>query len=83
MQVNLANEDMVVIVTARKEEFREQTENFLLKNGVCFDHIIFEAPYGERILINDRKPSGLAMSVAVNTDRDEDWMVDVQIDKKL
>ena len=80
---NLPDGDMVVIVTARKEEFREQTENFLLKNGVCFDHIIFEAPYGERILINDRKPSGLAMSVAVNTDRDEDWMVDVQIDKKL
>lgn len=35
-----------------------------------YDGIIFGAPYGERILINDRKPSGLAMAIAVNAQRD-------------
>ena len=27
-------------------------------------------PYGERILINDKKPSGLRTSIAINKERD-------------
>ena len=42
--------------------------------------IIYELPYGERILINDQKPSGLKTSIAVNTERDvfmkEEFVVD-------
>ena len=74
---------MVIIVTARKEEYREITERFLEENGVRYDHIIFGAPYGERIVINDKKPSGLPVSVAVNTDRDEEWNVEYKVDEKL
>lgn len=76
-------DDLVVIITARKEESREQTERFLRENGVRYDHIIFGAPYGERILINDKKPSGLPMSVAVNIDRDAEWSVDYDVDESL
>ena len=76
-------EDMIVIVTARKEEVREQTEEFLRANGIRYDHIIFNAPYGERIVVNDRKPSGLNMSVAVNLDRDEIRPLDFVIDETL
>ena len=68
---SIPNEDLIIIITARKEEYRDETEAFLQENGIRYDHIIFEAPYGERIVVNDRKPSGLDMSVAVNIDRDD------------
>ena len=38
---------------------------------IRYDHIIFDLPYGERILVNDIKPGGLQTSIAVNTQRDE------------
>ena len=66
----ISEDDMIIFVTSRTEEYRKPTEDFLRKNRIRYDHIIFGAPYGERILINDRKPSGLDMSVAVNTERD-------------
>lgn len=62
--------DMVVFITSRTDEYRQLTIDFLRVNSIRYDHIIFNAPYGERILINDCKPSGLSMSVAVNTQRD-------------
>ena len=66
----IPEDDMIFFITSRTEEYRELTVDFLRKNNIRYDHIIFGAPYGERILINDRKPSGLDMSVAVNTERD-------------
>jgi len=73
----LPDGDMVVFVTSRTLEYKEQTESFLTEHGIRYDHVIYNAPYGERILINDRKPSGLHMAVAVNAERDE--MVDIRI----
>ena len=60
----------MVILTSRTEEYREITETFLAERGIRYDHILFSMPMGERILVNDRKPSGLDMAVAVNLDRD-------------
>ncbi len=62
--------DMIIFLTSRKETERQQTEKFLAENGVRYEHIIFGAPYGERILMNDRKPSGLEMSIALSGERD-------------
>ena len=67
---SLPDKDMVIFLTSRKEEYREITENFLKENNIRYDHIIYGAPYGERILINDDKPSGLKMSVAITGERD-------------
>lgn len=67
---SLPDKDMVIFLTSRKEEYREITENFLEENNIRYDHIIYGAPYGERILINDDKPSGLKMSVAITGERD-------------
>lgn len=64
------DKDMIIFLTSRSEEYRDVTENFLKCNRVRYDHIIFEAPYGERILINDDKPSGLKMSIALGGRRD-------------
>ncbi len=62
--------DMIIFLTSRKEEYQERTERFLRENGVRFDHIIYGLPYGERILMNDRKCSGLDCAIALSNDRD-------------
>lgn len=61
--------DMIIFITSRKAEYRDITENFLQENQIRYDFIIFEAPFGERILVNDKKPSGLKMAIAINTER--------------
>lgn len=80
---NIPPEDMVIFVTSRTEEYRQITKNFLRKNHVRYDHIVFGAPYGERILVNDRKPSGLEMAVAVNPRRDEFMDTTFKVDETL
>ena len=74
---------MVIILTSRTEEYREQTLNFLRENGVRCDHIIFSAPYGERILVNDNKPSGLRTALVVETDRDRAPDAVFMVDERL
>lgn len=68
---NIADGDLVIIITARKETYREQTIATLINNKIRFDHIIFDAPVGERILFNDIKPSGLETAKAINVNRNE------------
>lgn len=80
---NISNEDMVIIVTSRKSQYAAETENFLHRNQIRYDHIIYDAPLGERILINDRKPSGLNMAFAINTKRDIATDVRFLIDSSL
>lgn len=70
-------EDMIIFLTSRKKEQKDLTEEFLKNNHVRYDYIIYGAPYGERILINDRKPSGLETAVSVSCFRDK--MVDIGI----
>lgn len=67
----IPDEDYIVIFTSRTEEYREMTIEFLKKQGIRYDDILFNMPMGERIIVNDRKPSGLAMSIAINTTRDQ------------
>lgn len=62
-------EDKIIIFTSRTDEYKKMTTDFLLEHGIRFDNILFNMPMGERIIINDRKPSGLGMSVAINIDR--------------
>ena len=62
--------DMIIIVTARNESEREKTLRSLVIHNLRFDHIIFNAPTGERVIINDSKPKGLKTAIAWNIDRD-------------
>ena len=75
--------DMIVFLTSRKEKYRINTVQFLESNSIRYDHIIFDAPYGERILINDDKPSGLHMSIGVNKKRDGNDLPKILIDDDL
>lgn len=63
--------DKIIILTSRNNSLRETTENFLKENGIKYDLIIFDLPLGERILINDLKPSGLQTAYAINLERDK------------
>lgn len=75
--------DMVIFVTSRTDEYMDQTKSFLAENDIRYDAIINNAPYGERILINDDKPSGLNMAVAVTTKRNILIASEFQIDENL
>lgn len=75
--------DFIVFLTSRKEDSQQLTLNFLEQEKIRYDRIVFGAPYGERILINDRKPSGLPMAFAINTDRDKMCNTEFVIDQSL
>jgi len=64
-------QDTVIALTARPESQRAATLSLLAEHDLRVDHAIFDLPTGERILLNDRKPSGLATAFAVNLARDE------------
>lgn len=76
-------EDMIIILTSRKAEDEDKLRFFLHKNELRFDHIIFDAPMGERILINDEKPSGLNMAYAISKKRDDNLNLNICIDESL
>ena len=79
----IPRDDMILFVTSRTEEYRQMTLDFLKKNGIRYDSIIFNAPYGERILINDKKPSGLVTALAINTERDKFQYINFTVDKNI
>ena len=64
-------EDRIIILTSRTDEYKQQTISFLHESGIRYDEILFNMPMGERIVVNDRKPSGLDMSIAININRDK------------
>lgn len=75
--------DKIIFLTSRTENEREMTEKFLEESAVRYNDIIYNAPYGERILVNDAKPSGLCTAIAVNTMRDVFMEDQFEIDETL
>jgi hypothetical protein len=68
---SIPEEDFIIFTTARNSSFREITESFLKVNHIRYNLILFDLPSGERVIINDKKPSGLLMSHSINLERDE------------
>ena len=79
----LSPDDKVVLLTARKEEYLPALKDFLAKNNIRYDFLLTDMPMGERILVNDRKPSGLDMSFAINKNRDDVFDIAYKINKEL
>jgi hypothetical protein len=79
----IPSSDLVVIITSRTEAHREATVRFLADHGIRYDHIIFGAPFGERIVVNDAKPSGLRTAVSVSLGRDQGPQLTVTVDESL
>ena len=67
----IPKDDYILILTSRTEGYRDMTIRFLQNNQIRYDKILFNIPMGERIIINDQKPSGLDMAVAVNIRRNK------------
>jgi hypothetical protein len=81
---NIPAGDTIILLSARQEVWREATLTWLGAEGLRFDHALFGLPTGERILINDKKDSGLATAVAVNLPRNAGLgHVDIVIDSNL
>ncbi len=81
---SLPDEDFILIMTAREKQAREKTEAFLKKHNIRYNELLFEMPMGERILLNDNKPSGLKCAYAVSPNRNEGLAsLEVIIDKTL
>lgn len=81
--INLPKEDKVILLTARKQEYLKNLKNFLKENNIRYDYLLTDMPMGERILVNDRKPSGLNTAFAINKNRDEDYNIEYRINKEL
>lgn len=73
---NIPETDKIVFLTSRTDNEKKITEKFLAEHDIRYNDIVYNAPYGERILVNDKKPSGLLTAIAVNTDRDK-FMQDI------
>ena len=80
---NLSDEDFVIFLTARKADELMNLKAFLCKSGIRFDCILTNIPVGERILINDIKPSGLLTAHSVNKKRDEPLAIDYVVKEDL
>ena len=79
----IGKSDFVILVTSRDERYRERTERSLKKVGVCYNVIIMNLPVGERIVINDRKPSGLKTAFSINLERNKGLkFIDIIMDNK-
>ena len=64
---------MVIIVTARPDEYRTQTELELYKHGIPCDYLLMNLPHAQRIVINDFANSNpFPACSAVNLQRNSD-----------
>lgn len=72
---SIPKDDYIIILTARFEDFAPQkTKDFLAEYNIRYDQILFNMPQGERILINDNKPSGLCCAYAIAQERNQGFL---------
>lgn len=79
----LSPDDKVILLTARKEEYLPALKEFLSQNNIHYDVLLTDMPMGERILVNDKKPSGLNTAYVINKDRDEALNILYKINEDL
>ena len=75
--------DKIILLTARENKYLNDLKKFLKENDIRYDYLLTDMPVGERILINDNKPSGLVMGHIINKKRDESLDVKININKEL
>jgi len=77
---SIPEKDVIFIISARQSKYKDMTLEFLDNHGLRYNHAIFGVPHGERIVINDNKPSdNLQTAVAWNVERNAGF-VDVSAD---
>ncbi len=73
-------EDFIVFTTSRESKYKTKTEDFLEKNNIKYDAIIYDLPYGERLIINDNKPSGLVTAYSISVERNKGIDLEILVD---
>jgi hypothetical protein len=76
-------QDKVILTTSRQKKYEADLKKFLKKFNLRYDEIIFDLPFGERVLINDKKSSGLKTAYAINKERNAPLLVNFSIDENL
>lgn len=59
----------IILLTARKESHRHQTECQLREAGVFWDHLVMGVAPGKRYLINDVKDHNIPTAFGINVSR--------------
>lgn len=80
---SIPSDDKIILLTARSSCEVNDLKRFLSENGIRIDYVISDLPVGERILINDKKISGLEMAHVFNKERDSELRLDIEIDEEL
>ena len=75
---NLSQEDKIILTTSRQQEDLNWLIKQLNSNGIEIYSSITGLPHGERVVVNDSKPSGLRTAFSVTLNRDA-GMSDVAI----
>lgn len=60
----------IILTTARPEGSRSETIRQLNEVGIFYDQLVMGLTVGPRVVINDRKPSGLETAHAICLERD-------------
>ena len=79
----ISREDTIILLTARKDEYIEDLKQFLINNSIRYNYLLNNVPVGERILINDKKPSGLITAYVINKNRDDKLNIEYKIDNNI
>ena len=80
---HVSHDDQILLLTARKGTAIDDLKSFLQANNLWYTHLIGDCPVGERILVNDSKPSGLKMAHVVNKDRDALFNLAFEVDNEI
>ena len=72
---------LFIFINVKIGDLKYRAKQHILKNsGIRYDEIIYGLPCGERILVNDCKPSGVVTAIAINKKRDSivdiEWIID-------
>ena len=79
--LKLIENDYIIFTTSRKKIHKKKTEQFLKENNIKYNIVIYNLPFGERILINDNKLSGLTTAYALSLNRNDGIDLNLHIDK--
>lgn len=80
---SIPKDDKIILLTARENKHIDNLKRFLQAHNLRYDHLLSDIPVGERILVNDKKPSGLNTAYAINKDRDAKFNITYKIDKEI
>lgn len=59
----------IVLTTARSESMRDFTKRQLEYHAIFYDHLVMGIGHGERVIINDNKPTMSETAFGITVDR--------------